>query len=130
MFKLDKFIKFIIVGSISTMINYLTFYIIYSSGMYYLLSSLIGCITGITTNYYLNMKFSFHVRKKDRIFLSKYLSIYMISLCMHIVFLKAYIDIFKINIFVSNFLSLVITTIFNFSLVRIIVRKNQLKYGK
>jgi len=77
-----KFLRFCIVGGISTVVNYGIFYFLYIQvGINYVASSVAGYVSGLLVGYLLNKYWTFtdHVKKGHQYFFG-YLAVYTVSL--------------------------------------------------
>lgn len=122
-----KFIKFLIIGGTSTILNYLTFFILFQFQIFnYLLSSTTGYLTGLVFGYFLNKYWSFESKStnhiKDAIL---YLSVYLTSLVVGLSVLYIAVEILNIHPLIANIISIGITTILNFTGLKLIVFKNE-----
>jgi len=121
----NQFIKFVIVGILSTIINYACFYIFLEFlSVYYLVASSIGFISGVFIGYKLNKSWTFSVKesfsKRD---VAKYYVVYIISLILSLIFLKITVDFIGINSKIANIIAIGITTCTNFIGTKFLVFK-------
>jgi putative flippase GtrA len=112
---LKKLIRFLIVGGISTIINYLTFFILLKNlGVNYLTSSGIGYILGLGLGFFLNKVWTFNCNSKSIALKIKYFIVYMVNLGISLILLKYLSLHLNINPMIGNIVSIIYTTIFNF----------------
>lgn len=113
---LFEFIRFAVVGSISTVINYSIFFFLFQfAEIHYLLASAIGFVVGIFVSYFLNRAFTFKssTENKGREFLS-YLCVCLVSLGLSIFTLRIAVSFFMINPLLSNVFAICVSTFSNF----------------
>ena len=121
-----EFAKFLVVGGISTVINYLTFYLTYQFGqLHYLLASALGYVIGLSIGYVLNHHWTFnnqsahHTRTAE---LLKYGLVYGSSLLLSLICLAGLVRS-GIPTVVANVLVIGLSTITNFFGLRLFVFK-------
>jgi len=121
-----QFYKFIIVGAVSTLVNYLMFYILLEFlKINYLISSAFGFLFGMVIGYFLNRKWTFQMETKTtNAEIIKYFFVYAFSLILSLIFLKIAVDAFKINAKIANFFALILTTFTNFIGIKMTVFKD------
>jgi putative flippase GtrA len=111
-----QFSKFILVGLLSTTVNYLIFFIaLHYFFINYLISSGIGFIAGVFAGFFLNKNWTFDSRfvQTKRIIISYFL-VYIFSLALSLVFLKITVGIFHASPEIANLLAICLTTCTNF----------------
>ncbi len=81
----------------------------------YILASTIGFISGIFISYPLNIKWSFSdISTHKKVSSSIYILVYLTSLIINAILLYSFVSILNINVLLSNFMCLFITTVTNF----------------
>ena len=111
----SQFIKICIVGGISTIFNYLLFYVLFQIGIHYLISSASGYIFGAFISFTVNKHFTFKSRsKKYAVEVTKYFFIYTVSLFLGLGFLQGLVYI-GISPLLANVFSIGLTTMTNFA---------------
>ena len=112
----NQFLKFIIVGLFSTIINYCLFYLLLNFvNINYLVSSSCGFIAGVFGGFYLNKNWTYNDKNnKSKTLLWKYFSLYLTSLLISLIFLKITVDYIGLNPEIANLLAIGITTCINF----------------
>ena len=112
----NQFLKFIIVGLFSTIINYGLFYLLLKmANINYLISSSCGFIAGVFGGFYLNKNWTYNDKNnKSNSLLWKYFSLYLTSLLISLIFLKITVDYSGLNAEIANLLAIIITTCVNF----------------
>jgi len=116
-----QFYKFIIVGIVSTIINYGVFYFFIEVLLInYLISSSFGFMSGVVVGYSINRNWTFEskVEKKSKEIIG-YLSVYFFSLFLSLIVLKIMVDLAKIDAKIANFFVLILTTFVNFIGIKI-----------
>lgn len=109
-----QIIRFLIVGGLSTLVNYSIFYVLIMLGVQYLISSAIGFVCGILFGYPFNKKWTFDAAPLSHKYLFPYFLIYLLSLVISLIFLKITVSYFNIDPKIANILAIIITTITNF----------------
>lgn len=111
----QQFIKFIIVGAVSTLVNYSVFYVLLSHYyVNYLLASASGFIAGVVFGYFLNKLWTFNAKGSSNSTILKYFFVYILSLILSLVFLNISVEILGVNVKIANILAIGITTCTNF----------------
>lgn len=111
-----ELIKFFIVGGLSTIIDWSTFYLIgIVFGIHYILSLLIAYTFGAITNYSLNKIFTFKNKsKKIALQFITFFSLALISLFISILIMFTFVEIFNLHEMVSRIITTFIVFIINF----------------
>jgi pentose-5-phosphate-3-epimerase/putative flippase GtrA/broad specificity phosphatase PhoE len=113
-FKSSQFLKFCFFGGISTIINYLFFFLLYKIGINYLVSSACGYISGVFVGFILNRRFTFKsTSKKYAIEITKYFAVYAVSLVLGLAFLKFQVNL-EVPVLLANIFTIALTTLTNF----------------
>jgi hypothetical protein len=106
--------RFLIVGALSTILNYVVFLIsLHHLNFHYLIANAAGFISGLALGYPLNKKWTFKKDSQGQTF-NKYFVVYTSSLLISMVFLKVTIGIFEFPAEISNVFAIAITTCTNF----------------
>lgn len=120
----SQFIKFAIVGVLSTLVNYAIFYILHMFfSLDYIFASAIGYIIGVITGFMINKAWTFSNHSESGKYLFKYFAIYVFSLIVSLAFLKIAVEEYKMLAIVANMLSIVVTTAINFMGTKLLVFK-------
>lgn len=120
----NQFFRFIIVGSISTIINYSSFYSFYVLlEINYVISSAGGYIIGLVIGFSINKNWTFGVGGLYRRFILTYLIIYILSLLIGILFIIFLVEELEIMPEIANILVIGVITISNFVGVKFFVFK-------
>ena len=117
----NTFTKFIFIWIISTLINYIIFILLYNIWINYILSSSIWYISGLIFWYYINKNYNFNIHNKNSFI--KYILIYFTNLILSLFILYILVEYININIYISNFLILIYTTISNYIWLKFYVFK-------
>jgi len=111
----QQFLRFCVVGFLSTLVNYVVFLIGYKLlGVNYLLSSGLGFIVGVLIGYRLNKYWTFSATKMEKGYFIKYSLIYSISLVLGLLFLDFQVRILSFSPLIANIFTIVLTTCTNF----------------
>lgn len=109
------FIRFIIIGLVSTSINYATFYGLYALNiLHYASASAVGYCSGLGIGYFFNKAWTFEVEEHSIGGISKYLTTYFASLFLGLGCLAILVDSIGIPAWFSNILVIGLTTVTNF----------------
>lgn len=111
-----QFVKFLVVGFISSLLNLFTFCILfYYMSTNELFSYSLGYIIGILLGFKLNKKWSFKNKenKWDKLLL-KYFLVYTFNLFLGMIFFKAIDILFNIEEIIIQLLAIIITAFCNF----------------
>lgn len=117
-----EIIRFLIVGGVSTVLNYSSFFILlklFDSN--YLLSSGIGYIFGLILGYSLNKNWTFEYKNESIKTRLKYLVVYGVNLLLSLLILKGLKTNLGLNPIIGNFIVICYTTIANFVGIKIFV---------
>lgn len=119
-----QFFKFLVIGVLSTLVNYLCFFILFKYYLiYYLVASALGFIAGVFVGYSLNKTWTFQVSKSSELYLHKYFAVYCISLLLSILILKFMVSTLLFVPELANFVAIGVTTCTNFLGVKFLVFK-------
>ena len=109
-----QFIRFCLIGTISTAVNYGLYYALCEwTAAHYLLASAIGFLAGTLISYYLNKLWTFRVAEKTVKYLYKFLSVYICSLFAGLLCLRLLVGA-GINEKLAGLLIIAVTTAINF----------------
>ena len=110
--------KFLIVGVIGTVINYLVFYLIYSIwNVHYILACIVGYISGLFLGFYLNKEWTF--KRNDHVFSGKslvlrYMCLYGFTLVVAVLVLYLITEIANVDPLFGYIVSIFCSTVINF----------------
>lgn len=108
--------RFLIVGGLSTVINYLVFLALFSNGwLDYVAASAVGFLSGVAFGYVLNKRWTFGVKAPSTPgIVVRYLAVYLASLCMGLMVIHALVTFANVDPLIANAVSIVFTTCTNF----------------
>ena len=111
----QQFKRFIIIGSFSTIFNYIVFLAFFSTNFNYLLSSSIGYIAGLILGFMFNKKWTFQLRDHtNSIEIIKYIIVYFLSLVLSLSVLNILVNNMEIDARIANIFAIILTTMTNF----------------
>jgi putative flippase GtrA len=122
---LIEFKRFILVGAISTFINYFSFYLCLNLQIFeYLASAAFGYIAGTLVGYTLNNKWTFSSNGTGDLYkVYKYFFVYFLTLIASLVLLEYFVTYLNIIAEVANIICIIFTTLTNFFLIKFFVFK-------
>ncbi len=110
----SQFSRFLIVGGISTLVNYTVFAVLYFLGLGYLLASAIGYITGFVIGFIFNKQFTFKSNNTWHMEALKQTAVYALSLLLNLSVLYLLVTKLGLAPLVANIIAIGISTITNF----------------
>ncbi len=117
-----EIIKFLIVGGVSTALNYSSFFILLKLfELNYLLSSGLGYIFGLVLGYSLNKNWTFEYKNESIKTKLRYVVVYGVNLLLSLLILKGLKTNIGLNPIIGNFIVICYTTIANFMGIKIFV---------
>ena len=117
-----QFLKFVIIGSLSTLVNYSVFFILYKYVLInYLYSAAIGFLLGVFVGYFFNKYWTFQYLKKKIATPIFYLIVYCFSLVFNLFVLYLLVDFVGLDPLLGNLIAIACSTITNFLGVKFIV---------
>lgn len=113
---LTKFLKFGIVGVISTIANYGLFTLLLKVFvLHYILSAVAGYMTGLVLGFFLNKNWTFVAQiDRQRSYLFLYFVVYIISLIFSQLFLILLVEKLELDPLLANVFAIGLSTISNF----------------
>lgn len=116
---------FLLIGLISTIINYFLFFVFYVFlSINFLISAAAGFLAGMIFGFFYNMEYTFRSKREIRKSLPVYFGVYLFSLSLNIFFLNFFVKNFNTNVLLTNFFLLIFTTFINFFGIKIFAFKN------
>lgn len=115
-----KLLKFLIIGSINTLICMILFEALILTGLNYLISSALMNIFGIIEGYLLNARFVYKTEAKIKALL-KYSNVYAVSFILNLSIMYLLVTLLHQQELVAQIITTGILTIMNYFLVKIIV---------
>jgi putative flippase GtrA len=120
----QQFIRFCIVGFFTTIINYLTFFYLYSFlEIHYLPSAAIGFCIGVSIGFSFNKAWTFNSYSKVRHEPLLYGLVYICNLLIGLNILESCVIYLKMDPKIGNIIAIVITSILNFLGIKFAVFK-------
>lgn len=119
-----QLIKFAIVGVIGVSINYSIFFVLYHFfSVYYIVSSALGFIIGIFFVFFLNKLFTFSIKDNSRtkVMIVKYYILNLSLAGLGMIILYCFVDLLKLNPYISNGVMLLIISLFHFIGSRLLI---------
>lgn len=113
---LTHFIRFLIVGGISTGVNYAVFFVLLDGlGMRYQLASVCGFLSGVLVGFPLNKAWTYRDSSKmTATVIYSYIAVYLASLLINIAAITMLVDLMHIEPRIANLVTIIITTMTNF----------------
>jgi putative flippase GtrA len=110
-----QFSKFIIIGMLSTIVNYFCFYILVEvAHVHYLISSGTGFMMGVIAGYFFNKNWTFQVKDDSKTMIAQYFFVYTSSLLLGLLFLRVQVNYIGVSVYIANFIVIGLTTCTNF----------------
>ncbi|WP_458136524.1 GtrA family protein [Komagataeibacter sp. NFXK3] len=112
----DHLFRFLLVGGISTIVNYGVFLILFEKcGHQYQVASVCGFLTGVAVGFPLNKKWTYKVNFNNKsCYFCRYGIIYFIYLLVNLYVLKFSVKSIGMDARIANCISIIVTTIINF----------------
>ena len=105
-----RFIKFIFVGGLNTIVGYGTYALFLWLGIYYLVASTLSTIIGVINSYLLNKKITFNDVNINTKTPFKFASVYLVSYLAGLLNLFILVKKCNIDSYVAGFMNLFVTT--------------------
>jgi len=123
----SRFIKFSIIGLISTIINYSIFLLFISFNIFYVFSSIVGYVIGLLFGYYFNKKWTFSNKIfAGKSYIVKYTFCQILGLISQQIVLIGFVEILLIDPIFSNIISIGFAAIVSFLLIEnFVIEKNE-----
>ena len=119
---MKELVKFLIVGGISTILNYGIFFSTFKiMNINFLIASGMGYITGLVLGYFLNKNWTFNYKTETKKTKLRYLIVYLINLILSLIILKILNYNLNLNPLVGNLIAIGYTTIANYICIKIFV---------
>ncbi|MGK9041949.1 GtrA family protein [Rhizobium sp. SA279] len=115
--------KFLIVGGISTLVNYSVYALLFTVfGYTYSIAFVAGFLSGVAFGYYFNKRWAFGKQEASSIrLLLSYFVVYALSMIAGILVLKFLVTGMQVHPLIANFFTIVLTTCTNFVGLRYLV---------
>lgn len=120
-----QFLRFIVVGLLSTAVSYGVFLIaLHYFYLHYLAASALGFFSGVIVGFFCNKSWTFEASQhKHQEIIIQYFLVYLVSLFISMVCLKILVDFWRLSPELANFLVIGVTTCTNFIGVKFLVFK-------
>lgn len=119
-----QFSKFVVVGVLSTIVNYSCFWILLDYlHLNYLLASGSGFMIGVFAGYGLNKSWTFGQKQEVVNQVTKYYGVYLVSLILGLLLLKALTSFWGLEPKIANIIVIGFTTLTNFAGIKCLVFK-------
>lgn len=116
--------RFIVVGLLSTILNYSVFYALVIAGISYLIASAAGFVIGVAIGYGMNKRWTFGVKQpSDRRHVLGYWMVYLTSLVCGLLLIRFLVEVLRVDVRLANLAAIVLTTCTNFAGTRFLVFK-------
>lgn len=109
-----EILKYGFVGILNTIVGYGTYFILIKFNMYYILSSIISQIIGMTHSYVWNKYFTFRSNQKSLMEIIKFISVALSTYFINLFLLMVLVEVYHIDKAFSGFLSISIVTFISF----------------
>lgn len=111
----QQIIRFLIVGGVSTLLNYFVFIaILYLDRSLYMFASCSGYMAGVLLGFYANRNWTFGSGDSQEKFLFRYIQVYSLSLLLSLGILYILVDILGVWPEAANLIVIVFSTVSNF----------------
>ena len=107
----SRFLKFIFVGVLNTLVGYGTYAILIFFGFDYIISSTISTIVGVINSFVLNRKITFSDKKINKKTPLKFISVYLVSYFIGLFNLSILIKKLGFDPYFAGLINLFITTL-------------------
>lgn len=120
---LGRFItRFLIIGAISTILNYSIFLLLYKIlQVHYIPAFIVGYSFGVCFSYVLNKRWTFGSEKKHGRELTLYIAVYVTTLLIGTILLHLLVENVRTNPLFASVLVIGVTTVANFLGLRLLV---------
>lgn len=110
-----RFIKFGMVGTLNTSLNWMLFYLLNLTGIHYMISSVIAYSLSVVNSYIWNSKWVFEYKSKDKKKSSfKFIVLNLIGLLINSILIYILIDIFNIEKMIGLIVTTIVVMIINY----------------
>jgi len=107
----NRFIRFLIVGVLNTIVGYGTFAIGIYCNLYYYTAYILSYIIGVINSYILNKKFTFKSNDKSLKEPLRFLTVYLFSFIIGSIAIYILIDLMGTNAYIAGLINLIFTTL-------------------
>lgn len=111
----QQLFRYIIIGGLSTLINYCVFYILYQKfSVYYLTAHALGFSISVFFGYFFNKNWTYQSSNESKKEVVKYYMVYLFSLSLGLLLLKLLVDVLHLDPRFAKFIEIGITASTNF----------------
>lgn len=111
----SQIVRFLVVGGISTLVNYLVFLtVIHFDRSFYLFASCSGYLSGVLVGFVANKNWTFEAGDGNDKYLVKYIMIYTLSLLLSLGVLQVLVGTLGVWPELANIITIGISTVTNF----------------
>tara|TARA_B100000575_G_scaffold10020_1_gene7381 strand:- start:6424 stop:6828 length:405 start_codon:yes stop_codon:yes gene_type:complete len=124
----NKLFRFLIIGSLTVIIDFILYSILYLIGFSSLISKSLGFISGTIFAYFANRSLTFKSNKKGLFIFINFLLLYILSLFMNVVINEAMLDFYlfgKLNYLISFIVATGFSATLNFMVMNFILFKKK-----
>jgi len=114
---LAQFMGFAVAGGVATAVNYTLFLSLYSAGLFYLLASALGYLSGIVISFLINLRMVFRPGERSRGLFARYAIAYLLALFAQLGLLELLVSAGLIPE-VANAVAIVVVLVGNFFVIR------------
>lgn len=118
-----QFLKFVLIGCCSLILNYGTFFISFKKlSLNYLLASALGYAAGLVISYTFNRLWTFKSKEENKTKeFSLFITVYLISLGLSLITLKVLVGTFQLSPLLANLFAIGVSTVSNFTGLKLFV---------
>jgi putative flippase GtrA len=116
--RVEKFIRFSIVGGICALIDYSVYFLGYSIfGLHYMTALAFSVILSGTTNYLLNKHFTFKDKSKNYLKqVSRFILVAVFGIILNFALMFVFVDLVEINPLIARLATIILVWFFNFGM--------------
>lgn len=111
---IKQFIRFCIVGAINTLISFIVYSGLVYLGINYLISNILGYVTGLLNSFLLSKSFVFKIKRTSINTTLKFIMVYGFTLAMNTIFLFLLVNKFLLNKYIAQVFVIGLGTMINF----------------
>lgn len=112
---INQKVRFLLVGVLNTVLGFAIYYICFKIlNINYSYSLSIAHIIGVINSYYWNKRWTFNVKQGSKKMIFKFGLIYLCTFFINYGILTIFVEFFELNPLISQFFSLLITTVMSY----------------
>lgn len=119
----SQFVRFIIVGVLSTIVNYAIYIALLWVSIPYIVAMVAGFVAGTIAGFRINKVWTYGVARGEAGFFGAYVAVYAVSLLLGMGFLWALVEMLLLDPRIANILTIGLTTMTNFIGTKLLVFK-------